>query len=114
MTVRSVRQALVGAALTVTTLDLLQVLLLDWRPKHVGALAGAAVYLLFAWGIHGDRRWAGILVAAMPVIPLSVLALSAAGASLPVAPDAAMITILGVQLLAAVLAIVWLRMPAGE
>lgn len=109
-----IRRWLVGVTVAIATADVAQVLLLDWRPKHVGALGGAALYLLLGWGIGTDRRWAGIVVAAMPLIPLTVLGLSAAGAPLPLAPDAAMIGILGLQLLAAGLAIRWLRMlPSG-
>jgi hypothetical protein len=104
-----IRNALVGATWLVAALDLLQVLILDWRPKHVGALGGAALYLALGLAIRADRRWAAAVVAAMPVVPISVLALSAAGAPLPVAPDAPMIAVLAVQLAAAGLAIGWLR-----
>ena len=105
----TLRRALVATALGIATLDLAQVLLLDWRPKHVGALGGAAIYLLVAWGVSRDRRAAAIVAAGMPVIPLSVLALWATGAQVPVAPDGPMLRILALQLLAAVLAVAWLR-----
>lgn len=105
----SLRRGLVATALAIATLDLAQVLLLDWRPKHVGALGGAAIYLLVALGVAKGWRAAAFVAAGMPVIPLSVLVAWAAGAAVPVTPDAPMLGILGLQLLASALALALLR-----
>jgi hypothetical protein len=95
------RWVLVGAAATVAALDLLQVVLLDWRPKHWGALAGAGLYAAVAAGAWREARWADVVAVGVPLLPSSILIATALGASLAVTPDAAMVGILVFQLAAA-------------
>ncbi|MCB9697135.1 MAG: hypothetical protein H6738_10180 [Alphaproteobacteria bacterium] len=87
-----------GLAWTVAAMDLAQVLLLDWRPKHWGALAGAGLYVLLGVGALRGVPAALLILAAMPLVPLTTLALWAGGVALPVEPDAGMIGVLVVQL----------------
>jgi hypothetical protein len=85
----------------VAVLDLVQVLVLAWRPKHWGALGGMVLYGTLAVLVARGSRPALIVVAVMPLVPLSVLVGTAMGLPLPVAPDAAMSGILAVQIAAA-------------
>lgn len=97
----------IGACALIVALDWMQPLLLDWRPKFVGALLGGLLYLVAALGIARGVRVLALVVAAVPVVPLSTLALWAAGVSLPVQPDGPMLVVLSVQLVAAVAAGRW-------
>jgi hypothetical protein len=102
-------RGLAVAAGLVALADAAQPLVFDWKPKLYGALAGAALYAAIAIGAWGRRRWAAGLALAVPALPVGVLAATAAGVDLPVTPDAAMVGILVVQLVAAGLAAVALR-----
>jgi hypothetical protein len=98
---RGARWVVCGAAAAVALLDLAQVALLDWRPKHWGSLGGAALYAVIAAGAARDAAWADLLAVLIPLIPLSVLTATLLGASLPVVPDREMVGILMFQLVAA-------------
>jgi hypothetical protein len=89
--------------------DLVQVVVVPWKPKHWGAVGGIALYALLAVGAARGWRPALVLAVAMPLVPLTVLALWAAGVGLPVAPDAAMVGILAFQVGAATASAVALR-----
>ncbi len=84
-------------------------MVLDWRPKFVGAVLGALFYASCAVAIARGLRWAAWGVAALPALPVTLLALHAAGVAVPVEPDAPMVAVLGLQLLAAGLAVAWFR-----
>ena len=88
--------------------DLVQPLVLPWAPKLVGAILGGLFYASAAVLIHRSVRPMGFAVAALPVIPLTVLALTALGVALPVDPDSAMVGILALQLAAAGASVGWL------
>ncbi len=92
----------------VATLDLLQPLLLPWRPKFFAAIAGAILYFLLslAIGIRGHRIALGI-AALMPIIPLSAIVGRLVGLPLPF--DLASIGVFVVQLAAAGFASLSLR-----
>ncbi len=110
MKVLSARSAAAWLAVAVAAADLAQVLLLAWRPKHWGAIGGAVLYAALALGIGRGHRAPLVVVAAMPALPLTILALSAAGAPLPVAPDAGMVGVLALQLMASAAAVAaWRR-----
>ena len=98
------RPILVSTCLCIAVIDASQPLMHVWIPKYYGALAGAVLYLAFAIGIYRRVAMARWAVVAMPVIPLTTLALWAAGVPLPIAPDASMIGVLALQLAAAGLA----------
>ena len=106
---RLAQRAAVGACALIAMLDWAQPLWLDWRPKHVGALLGGALYLAAAVAIARGFRPLALVVAFMPVIPITTLGLWASGVGLPVEPDAPMVAILAVQLVAAVAAGRWWR-----
>jgi protein-S-isoprenylcysteine O-methyltransferase Ste14 len=99
--------ALTAALLSVSALDLLQVVWLPWVPKHVGALGGALLYLALAWGAWRQARWAALIPAVVPLLPLSLITLSwlGGGPVMGVRPDTAMGVILGFQLVAAALGV---------
>ena len=94
-------RVVVGLAVAIAAADALQVALLPWVPKHVFALGGALLYGALAVGVARGSRAALVTVLAMPLIPLGVLSLSAAGVALGVAPDRAMVGILLLQVAAA-------------
>ncbi len=100
-----------GWAATIAVLDAAQPLLLAWRPKFYGSLAGAALYAAFAVALlRGEGRLALYGVALMPVVPLAALTGNALGASFPV--DREMLAILVVQLIAAASSVLALRARA--
>lgn len=92
---------LTAALLSVAVLDLLQVIWLPWKPKHTGALMGALLYGSLALGAWKRRRWAAIVPMVVPLLPVSILLLSALGLSVGVPPDGPMVFILLFQLAAA-------------
>jgi hypothetical protein len=106
------RWVLLAAAASVAALDLLQVIALDWRPKHWGALAGAGLYAAVAVGAWREARWADGVAVVVPVLPLSILFATALGAKLSVVPDVPMVGILIFQLVAAGAGVVRLRSRA--
>lgn len=91
----------VAACAVIVLLDWSQPLVFEWRTKFVGAIAGGVLYLLAAFAIARQWRPAAVVVALMPVIPLTTLTLWAVGLDLPVRPDAPMVVVLGVQIVAA-------------
>ncbi len=95
--------------LLVACADFAQPLLLDWRPKFVGALLGGALYLAASLSMGRGVRLLAYVVAVMPLVPVTVLSLFALGVPLPVAPDVAMVVVLVGQLGAAAACISWLR-----
>ncbi len=97
----------VAACALIVVLDWAQPLWFAWRPKHVGALLGGLLYLVGAVAISRGVRPLGLVVAAMPAIPLVTLTLVAAGVALPVTPDGPMYVVLSVQIVAAVAAASW-------
>jgi len=82
--------------------------LLDWRPRFVGALGGAAIYAAVAVGAWNRVRAAAWVAAMMPIVPLLAIAAWSTGIS-EVAPEAAMVSILVVQSLASLSGISILR-----
>jgi len=101
------QRAAVVACLLIVGLDWIQPLVFDWVPKHVGALVGGVLYLIGAVGLARGVRPVAIVIALMPVIPLTTLALSGLGVPLPVSPDAPMLVVLSAQLVAAAAAGAW-------
>lgn len=99
----------VAACVLIVALDWMQPLLFEWRPKHVGAVLGGALYLVAAVGIARGARPLALVVAAMPAIPLTTLTLAGLGVALPVQPDTPMIVVMSVQIVAAVASAVWWR-----
>lgn len=99
----------VAACALIVVLDWVQPLVFEWRPKHVGAVLGGLLYLAAAVAIARGVRPLALVVAAMPAIPLTTLALIGLGVDLPVEPDGPMIVVLSVQLVAAVAAASWWR-----
>ena len=95
--------ALALVATVIVACDWVQPLVLEWKPKLYGALAGGLLYGVVAVGAWKRQRWAAGVALGIPVLPVSILALRAAGVDLPVTPDAAMIGILAIQLVAATL-----------
>lgn len=93
----------------IATLDVIQPLFLEWRPKFVGALGGAVIYSAIALLVWRGRRWPLYIAGLMPIIPSVTLVLYVSGASLPVQPDAWMLGIYGLQLAASASAILALR-----
>lgn len=87
----------------VALLDVLQVLWRPWVPKHAGALLGALLYGSLSLLAARGHRIAAIVPVFVPILPVSILVLSALGVSVGVAPDVPMVVILVVQLLAAAL-----------
>jgi protein-S-isoprenylcysteine O-methyltransferase Ste14 len=109
--------ALTAALLSVSALDLLQVMWLAWVSKHVGALGGALLYGGLAVGAWRQARWAALIPAIVPLLPLTLLTLSLLGAGpvMGVRPDTAMVVILGFQLVAAGLGMgCWWTQPQRE
>lgn len=98
-----------GLAWTVAAMDLAQVLLLEWRPKHWGSLLGAAMYVLLGLGALRGVPAALLILAAMPLVPLTTLALQAGGVSLAIEPDAGMIGVMVVQLAASLASVSAIR-----
>lgn len=94
-------------------LDWAQPLLFEWVPKHVGAILGGLLYLSAAVAIARNVRPFALIVSAMPLIPLTTLVLWSAGVALPVTPDAPMLVVLSVQIVAAVAAGRWWLASAG-
>ena len=98
-----------GLAWTVAVLDLAQVVLLDWGPKHWGALLGAALYVVLGAGAWRGVRAADLVLAVMPLVPLTTLALWAGGVALPLEPDAGMLGVMVVQIGAALASVLAIR-----
>ncbi len=98
------QKALIAVLLAIVLSDLAQPLMLEWRPKFAAAIAGAALYAGCALGVV--QGWAPALwvVRLMPIVPLTTLGLWAAGVDVPAQPDAGMLWVLGLQLVAAGLA----------
>jgi hypothetical protein len=92
--------ALAAVCSSITACDLAQPAILDWRSKFLGAVGGAAIYTLVAGGAVAHKRWSVVIAVAMPIIPIATLLLWTAGWA-PVEPDAWMVVILGLQLVAA-------------
>lgn len=102
-------RAAAAVCMLIAAADLSQPLLMDWIPKHWGALGGGLFYLTTGALLLRDVRPAAWAVVALPAIPVTVLALWAAGVSVPVQPDGLMVAILVLQLTAAALCAAWLR-----
>ena len=107
------KQIAVFFCLLVAGADFAQPLLFDWVPKFYGAIAGGLLYLVAGVTIARGVRALAYVVAVMPVIPLTVLALTVLGVSLPMKPDVAMVVIMGGQIAAAVASAMWLRQPSA-
>ena len=106
--VRSHRMAASVCAL-IAVADLVQPFLLPWAPKLVGAVLGGAFYAIAAVLLARGVRWVAWPVILLPVVPITTLALWAAGATLPVTPDLPMVGVLGLQLAAAATCAAWMR-----
>ena len=100
-----------GLCWLIALADALQPVLLDWRPKFVGALLGAIFYAVCAVAIGRGVRGMAWGVLLLPVVPSSLLGLWAAGVQVPVEPDAMMVAVWVLQLVAAGLAAAWLHRP---
>ena len=100
---------LAAAATVVAIADLAQPLLLPWRPKFVGSIAGSLIYMSVAFGVMHGARWALWLAALVPIVPTTLIGLHLAGVELPTPPDTGMVSILVVQLVIAALAMRLLR-----
>lgn len=98
------RSLLLGICVLIAGLDLAQPLLLSWVPKHLGAVMGGLLYLGAAAGIRASWWPASLVVALLPVVPVTVLTLWSAGLPLPVEPDRPMVGIAVLQLIASGLA----------
>ncbi len=96
-----------GVCLAIAAADWIQPLILDWRPKMVGAILGGAFYAGSALAVHRGVRPVAIAVAALPLLPVGLLGAHWIGWSVPVQPDGAMVGILVGQIVAAILAVAW-------
>jgi hypothetical protein len=106
---RAIWVGLALAAGLVALCDAVQPLVLEWKPKLWGAMGGALLYAVIAMGAWRERRAAAVAAMVVPVLPISILAATLAGVEVPARPDAAMIGILAIQLVAATLGAVALR-----
>lgn len=102
------RRSLLAVLLVIVLADLAQPVMLPWRSKFLGALAGAALYGVCAVGVVLHRRWPLVVITCLPLIPIGVLVLAGLGVA-PVQPDAPMLGVLLLQVLAAGLSLRLLR-----
>ena len=95
------RGVLVAACALVAALDLAQLVVRVWEPRLLGALVGAVIYAAAA-ALCARGTPIGLWIARLvPLIPLVTLTGWALGAPVPVTPDAWMLGVLAVQLVAA-------------
>ena len=89
--------------------DIVQLVVTPWEPGRVGAIAGAVLYAVLAWGLASNRTWAAVGAVVTPLLPLTLITLWATGIASPKTPDGWMLGIFVVQLVAAALSVAVLR-----
>lgn len=104
------RTLLIASSLVIAA-DLAQPLLQPWAPRHLGAVAGAAIYATIAVGAVRGWRPTAWLAVGMPLVPASVLTGWALGAPVPVVPDWPMVGVALLQVGVALAAVRVLRTP---